>query len=169
MAEPDLRLPSVNAFSEADVHFMRLALAEARVAGDAGEVPVGAVVVKSNAERGDELLGIGHNAPIALNDPSAHAETLAIRRAAETARNYRLTGCTLYVTLEPCVMCAGLIVLARMERLVFAARDIRFGAVRSKFTLADSELLNHRVVVQEGLLAADAAALLSAFFEARRD
>lgn len=151
-------------FSQLDESFMRLALAEARTAGESGEVPVGAVLVS-----GGEVLATGRNAPIRLNDPSAHAEVMAVRRAAEMTSNYRLPGCTLYVTLEPCVMCAGLIVLARVERLVFAARDIRFGGVRSKFVLADSELLNHQVSVEEGLLAADAAELLSSFFEARRE
>jgi tRNA(adenine34) deaminase len=92
----------------------------------------------------------------------------ALREAASQLENYRLAGTTLYVTLEPCVMCAGALVLARIERLVFAARDLRFGAVRSKFRLADSELLNHRLQVEEGLLAADAGALLTGFFEKRR-
>lgn len=152
------------AFSEADEQFMRLALAEARAAKEDGEVPVGAVVVRAGI-----VLANGRNAPIRLNDPSAHAELIALRDAAQGIGNYRLPGSTLYVTLEPCVMCAGLIVIARIERLVFAARDIRFGAVRSKFMLADSELLNHRVSVEEGLLAADSADLLSSFFASRRD
>lgn len=152
------------AFSEADEQFMRLALAEARAAKEDGEVPVGAVVVRAGV-----VLAKGRNAPIRLNDPSAHSELIALRDAAQRIGNYRLPGTTLYVTLEPCVMCAGLIVIARIERLVFAARDIRFGAVRSKFLLADSELLNHRVSVEEGLLAADSADLLSSFFASRRD
>jgi tRNA(adenine34) deaminase len=151
-------------FSIADEQFMRLALAEAKAARMAGEVPVGAVLVRDSV-----VLSHRYNAPIGLNDPSAHAEVLALREAAQKAANYRLTGCTLYVTLEPCVMCAGLIVIARLERLVFAARDIRFGAVRSKFTLADSDILNHRVSIEEGLLASEAAELLSDFFAERRD
>ncbi len=169
MAQFDSEPLSENTFSQRDECYMRLALAEARAAGEAGEVPVGAVVVKNDSLPGNELLGTGHNAPIQQHDPSAHAEVIALRRAAQKTSNYRLSGCTLYVTLEPCVMCAGLIVLCRLERLVFAARDIRFGAVRSKFMLADSELLNHRVVVEEGLLAAEAAALLTTFFGAKRD
>jgi tRNA(adenine34) deaminase len=151
-------------FSIADEQFMRLALAEANAAGRAGEVPVGAVLVRDGI-----VLSSSHSAPVALNDPSAHAEVLALREAAQKAANYRLTGCTLYATLEPCVMCAGLIVIARLERLVFAARDIRYGAVRSKFMLADSDILNHSVSVEEGLLASDAAELLSDFFAGRRD
>jgi tRNA(adenine34) deaminase len=101
-------------------------------------------------------------------DPTAHAEIVALRQAAARAGNYRLNGATLYVTLEPCVMCAGAVVHARIARLVFGARDIRFGGVRSKFRLADSELLNHRVEVAEGVLGAECAALLEEFFRRRR-
>jgi tRNA(adenine34) deaminase len=118
--------------------------------------------------RGGRIVGEGWNRPVASADPTAHAEMGALREAASQLENYRLAGTTLYVTLEPCVMCAGALVLARIERLVFAARDLRFGAVRSKFRLADSELLNHRLQVEEGLLAADAGALLTGFFEKRR-
>jgi len=150
-------------FSEDDRRFMRLALGHARKAGAGGEVPVGAVLV-----RGGRILGEGRNRSIASADPTAHAEMEALRAAANQLDNYRLPGTVLYVTLEPCVMCAGALVLARIERLVFAARDLRFGAVRSKFHLADSELLNHRMLVEEGLLAADAAILLTDFFEKRR-
>jgi tRNA(adenine34) deaminase len=114
-------------------------------------------------------VGEGWNQPVATCDPTAHAEILALRQAAVRLQNYRLLGATLYVTLEPCAMCAGAIVNARVRRLVFAARDLRFGAVRSKFRLADSELLNHRVVVEEGLFAADAGEMLTRFFGARRD
>jgi tRNA(adenine34) deaminase len=105
---------------------------------------------------------------VAASDPTSHAEIEAIRQAAARLGNYRLPGSVLYVTLEPCVMCAGAIVLARLQRIVFAARDLRFGAVRSKFQLADSTLLNHRTEVQEGLFAAEAGGLLADFFEARR-
>ena len=143
---------------------MRRALQLARLACDRDEVPVGAVLVKGNA-----ALGEGFNSPISANDPTAHAEILALRAAAALVRNYRLEGVTLYVTLEPCVMCAGAMVAARVERLIFAARDLRFGGVRSKFQLADSELLNHRVVVEEGLLAAEAGELLRDFFRIRRE
>src|SRR5262249_34908889 len=105
---------------------------------------------------------------IARNDPTAHAETLALREACVHAGNYRLEGATLYSTLEPCVMCAGALVNARVARLVFGARDLRFGGVRSKFRLADSELLNHRVEVVEGVLAVEATRLMQRFFAARR-
>ena len=142
---------------------MRRALALAEQAQAQGEIPVGAVLTQ-----GETSIGEGWNQPIAGADPTAHAEILALRQAALRLGNYRLGGTTLYVTLEPCVMCAGAIVLARIERLVFAARDLRFGAVRSKFRLADSDLLNHRVQVEEGLLAADAAELLASFFNQRR-
>ncbi|HEX4232329.1 MAG TPA: tRNA adenosine(34) deaminase TadA [Bryobacteraceae bacterium] len=143
--------------------FMREALALARKAGEAGEIPVGAVVVL----RG-EVIGRGANKPVSANDPTAHAEIEALRQAARVLNNYRLAGCTLYVTLEPCVMCAGAIVIARIAHLVYAARDLRFGAVRSKFRLADSDLLNHRVEVEEGLQAAESAELLTQFFRERR-
>ena len=119
---------------------MRDALRLARLGEDAGEVPVGAVAVL-----GGEIVAAAYNAPISRNDPTAHAEILALRQAAAKIGNYRLAGVTLYCTLEPCPMCAGALVAARIERLVFGTRDLRFGAVRSKFQLADSELLNHRV------------------------
>src|SRR5207302_11024488 len=102
------------------------------------------------------------------NDPTAHAETLALREASAQVKNYRLETATQYATLEPCVMCAGALVAARTKRLVFGARDLRFGGVRSKFRLADSELLNHRVEVVEGVLAVECVELLRGFFEARR-
>jgi len=114
------------------------------------------------------VLGQGANAPIRTHDPTAHAEMLALRAAARTVNNYRLEGTTLYVTLEPCVMCAGAVVHARVGRLVFGARDLRFGGVRSKFRLADSELLNHRLRIDEGVLGAECAALLQEFFRERR-
>lgn len=142
---------------------MKLALDLASRAQTAGEVPVGAVAVYGGA-----VVGEGWNRPISSGDPTAHAEIEALRQAAVQLKNYRLPGTTLYVTLEPCVMCAGAIVLARVGRLVFAARDIRFGAVRSKFVLADSDLLNHQVQVEEGLLSGETAALLAKFFRDRR-
>ena len=143
--------------------FMQQALALAVEAQAAGEVPVGAIVVVGN-----EVVGRGRNSPIGQNDPTAHAEMLAIREACARAKNYRLDGATLYSTLEPCVMCAGALVTARVATLVFAARDLRFGAVRSKFRLADSDLLNHRVEIVEGVLAADSSRLLQNFFATRR-
>jgi len=149
--------------SPSDDLFMREALRLAREAGAAGEVPVGAVV-----EIGGEMVGRGANSPIARHDPTAHAEILALREAAATIRNYRLEGATIYCTLEPCVMCAGALVAARVTRLVFGARDLRFGGVRSKFQAADSDVLNHRVEVVEGVLAVECVEVLREFFEARR-
>src|SRR5258707_4667328 len=143
--------------------FMREALALAHRAGASGEVPVGAVVVVEG-----RVIGRGANSPIARSDPTAHAEMLALREAAQAAGNYRLEDATLYVTLEPCVMCAGALVAARIKQLVFGTRDLRFGGVRSKFRIADSELLNHRVEIVEGVLAAEYTQLLQRFFEARR-
>ena len=143
---------------------MRRALELARRASAAGEVPVGAVVVCEGTVAGE-----GWNRPISTCDPTAHAEVEALKEAARKLQNYRLPGGTLYVTLEPCAMCAGAIVIARIERLVFAARDLRFGAVRSKFRLADSDLLNHQVQVEEGLLASESADLLAGFFRERRE
>jgi tRNA(adenine34) deaminase len=142
---------------------MREALGLAREAAALGEVPVGAVV-----ENGGQIIGRGRNSAIGRHDPTAHAEILALREAAERTGNYRLEEATLYCTLEPCVMCAGALVAARVKRLVFGARDLRFGGVRSKFQVADSEVLNHRVEVMEGLLGAECVELLQGFFEARR-
>ena len=142
---------------------MREALRLAREAADSGEVPVGAVVAIAG-----EIVGRGWNSPIARNDPTAHAEILALREAAAHIGNYRLEDATLYSTLEPCAMCAGALVAARVARLVFGARDLRFGAVRSKFQIADSELLNHRVEVVENVLPVECVTLLRDFFEQRR-
>lgn len=142
---------------------MRRALGLALQAQSLGEVPVGAVLTRNG-----QILGEGFNCPISKADPTAHAEIIALRKASGVASNYRLPGSTLYVTLEPCVMCVGALVLARVERLVFAARDLRFGAVRSKFRLGDSDLLNHRMQIEEGILAAEAATLLARFFAAKR-
>lgn len=146
-----------------DELFMTEALVLAGLAERAGEVPVGAVLVI-----GDAVVGRGRNSPIGLNDPTAHAEILAVRNAAAAIGNYRLADATLYTTLEPCPMCAGALVAARVRRLVFGARDLRFGGVRSKFRIADSELLNHRVEIVEGVLAVECAELLKKFFEGRR-
>jgi tRNA(adenine34) deaminase len=146
-----------------DEAFLREALDLALEAEQAGEVPVGAVVVLDG-----QVIGRGRNSPIATHDPTAHAEILALREAASAIGNYRLEGATLYVTLEPCVMCAGALVTARLARLVFGARDLRFGAVRSKFRLADAEVLNHRLEVAEGILGAECAELMQRFFAQRR-
>ena len=143
--------------------FMQEALELARQAAASGEVPVGAIVVTEGL-----VTGRGANSPIAKNDPTAHAEMLALREAAQAVGNYRLAEATLYVTLEPCVMCAGALVAARIKRLVFGTRDLRFGGVRSKFRIADTELLNHQVEIVEGVKAAECVELLQNFFAARR-
>jgi tRNA(adenine34) deaminase len=146
-----------------DDDYMREALKLARRAANADEVPVGAVIVL----RG-EVIGAAGNSPIKSLDATAHAEVNAIRQACAAVGNYRLEGADLYCTLEPCAMCAGAIVNARIRRLVFGARDLRFGGVRSKFRIADSELLNHRVEVVEGVLGPECAELLREFFLRRR-
>lgn len=142
---------------------MQRAIALARCAEADGEVPVGAVVV-----RGGEMLGEGWNRPISGHDPTAHAEIVALRAAAQRAGNYRLPGTTLYVTLEPCLMCTGAMVHARVERLVFGAYDPKRGAAGSQFDAFSSPGLNHRVTVQGGVLAEDCMKLLQDFFRERR-
>lgn len=146
-----------------DERFLREALELAFEGEQAGEVPVGAVLVM-----GGTVVARAFNSPIRTNDPTAHAEILVLREAARLAGNYRLPGSTMYVTLEPCAMCAGALVAARVDRLVFGARDLRFGAVRSKFRIADSDLLNHRVEVVEGVLGAEVTELMRRFFLSRR-
>jgi tRNA(adenine34) deaminase len=146
-----------------DRQWMRRALALADHAADAGEVPVGAVLVRDGEE-----LGAGWNAPVGSNDPTAHAEITALRAAAAAAANYRLPGSTLYATMEPCPMCAGAIVQARVARVVYAARDQRWGAVESVFEILGSRRLNHQVECEGGLLAEESARRLKDFFEARR-
>jgi tRNA(adenine34) deaminase len=146
-----------------DEKLMREALVLAQESAAEGEVPVGAIVVQEGI-----VIGRGRNSPLALNDPTAHAEILAIREAARTAANYRLESATLYVTLEPCAMCAGALVNARIARLVFGSRDLRFGGVRSKFRIADSDLLNHRLEIVEGVCSAECLELLQRFFRDRR-
>jgi tRNA(adenine34) deaminase len=142
---------------------MRHALDLARQAEAAGEVPVGCIIVAAG-----EIIGKGRNSPIERLDPTAHAEMLALREAAYALGNYRMEDATMYCTLEPCPMCAGALVAARLGTLVFGARDLRFGGVRSKFQIADSPLLNHRVEIIEGVLGAESTALLQQFFNARR-
>jgi tRNA(adenine34) deaminase len=148
---------------ETDEKWMRIALAEAERARDAGEVPVGAVIVRDG-----EFLSGGCNSQILLNDPSAHAEILAIRAAADASGNYRLAGTTLYVTLEPCLMCAGAILHARIERLVFGAADPKGGAAVSLYRLFEDRRLNHAVAVTEGILREACAEILSGFFRGKR-
>lgn len=151
-------------FSERDLYFMREALREAEAAARKGEVPVGAILV---SEEGD-LLARAHNQPISLCDPTAHAEILALREGAKRLGNYRLLGTTLYVTLEPCPMCAGALVYARVKRLVFGARDAKSGACGSIYNIVNDERLNHRLEVVSGLLEEEAAKLLRDFFKIRR-
>ncbi len=142
---------------------MLRALALAREAASCGEVPVGALVV-----RGGEVVGRGFNAPISRHDPTAHAEVMALRDAAANLGNYRLPGCTLYVTLEPCAMCAGAIMHARIARVVYGARDAKTGVHGSILDLFAEERLNHHATVEGGVLAEECGRLLSDFFAARR-
>ena len=142
---------------------MTAALAQAQEAAEAGEVPVGAVVVKAG-----QIVGAGSNAPIGRHDPSAHAEIQAMRAAAAALGNYRLTDCTLFVTLEPCTMCAGAIMHARISRLVFGAADPKTGACGSVINLFAEERLNHHPVVEAGLMAEQCGELLTRFFRSRR-
>jgi len=147
----------------ADEIFMREALALARQAAAAGEVPVGAVVVKENI-----IVGRGYNQPITARDPSAHAEIIALRDAAEKLGNYRLINCDLYVTLEPCTMCAGAIMQARLRRVIFGAADLKTGACGSVMDLFAETRINHHASVVGGVLADECGTQLSCFFEARR-
>ena len=146
-----------------DESFMTEALALARQAAGAGEVPVGAVVVKDGV-----VIGRGYNRPISAQDPTAHAEVIALRGAAGRLGNYRLTGCDLYVTLEPCAMCAGAIMHARIARVVYGAADPKSGACGSVVNLFSEGRLNHHAAVSGGLMAAEAGELLKAFFAGRR-
>lgn len=150
--------------TEADNYWMKHALELAKKAAALGEVPVGAVLVSAEGE----ILGEGWNGPISRCDPTAHAEIQALRQAAEQVNNYRLPGCTLYVSLEPCLMCAGALVHSRVERLVFAAREPKAGCIESQLAILDAPHLNHRVRWEGGVQADAAAALLSNFFSERR-
>jgi len=154
--------PGLNLLPD-DERFMREALTLAHMAQDDGEVPVGAVVVQAG-----KVIASGRNEPIGRCDPSAHAEIQALRAAGAILGNYRLTGCVLYVTLEPCVMCTGAMVHARIARLVYGAPDPRVGAAGSVFDLARAPQLNHRMEVTSGVLAEDSRALLQGFFRERR-
>ena len=142
---------------------MRAALAEARRGRDEGEVPVGAVVAI-----GDRIIAAAHNQPITLKDPTAHAEVLALREAGRVVGNYRMPDAALYVTVEPCAMCCGAVLQARLARLVFGAADPKAGAVESTYRLLDDRRLNHEVVVTGGVLGEECGALLTAFFRERR-
>jgi tRNA(adenine34) deaminase len=146
-----------------DLHFMQLALAEAKSSAEAGEVPIGAVVIHA----GDVMARSG-NRTIRDNDPTAHAEIVVIREMAQIVHNYRLPGATLYVTIEPCAMCAGAIIQARISRVVYGADDPKGGAFHSCFQILTNAQLNHQVEVTPGVLAMDSASLLQQFFAARR-
>jgi tRNA(adenine34) deaminase len=158
-----VRDPGSAEITEVDERWMGEALALARTAQARGEVPVGAVVVKDG-----DIVGRGGNAPIAATDPTAHAEIAALRDAGRTLANYRLAGCDLYVTIEPCAMCAGAILHARIGRVVFGARDPKTGACGSVIDLFAEPRLNHHATVTGGVLAAECGGLLSEFFGARR-
>ena len=147
-----------------DEHWMQLALEQAEQAAERGEVPVGAVLVRDN-----QLIAAAGNAQITSADPTAHAEVLALRAAAQTEQNYRLPGTTLYVTLEPCTMCCGAMVHARVERVVFATREPKAGAVVSTASALENPSLNHVVAWGEGVLGEHSSQMLSAFFKARRE
>jgi tRNA(adenine34) deaminase len=149
--------------SERDAHFMREALAQGRLALAAGEVPVGAVVV-----HGDTIVGRGHNAPVGSHDPTAHAEIRALREAAQALGNYRLDGCELFVTLEPCAMCSGAMLHARLARIVYAAADPKTGAAGSVIDLFAQKRLNHQTEIEGGVLADEGGMLLAEFFRLRR-
>jgi tRNA(adenine34) deaminase len=146
-----------------DLHFMQRAFELAQQAEKLDEIPVGAVVVYQG-----KIIGEGFNQSILLNDPSAHAEMIAIRQAGTHLNNYRLLDCTLYVTLEPCPMCAGLLVHSRIKRLVYASPDLKTGAAGSAFNLVSSSQLNHQLIVDNGIMAGQCSELLSDFFKRRR-
>jgi len=143
--------------------FMSVAIAQAHLAAEAGDVPIGAVIVRAG-----QVIAAAHNRRIIDADPTAHAEMLAIRAAAEATGDWRLTGCTLVVTLEPCCMCAGAIVLARMDRLVYGASDPKAGAVDTLYSLCNDERLNHQVKVVSGVRGCECGQLLTDFFRAQR-
>ena len=148
---------------EIDNHFMALAFKLAQKAESLNEIPVGAILVSDG-----KIIGEGFNQSIILNDPSAHAEMIAVREAGDTIQNYRMLDCTLYVTLEPCPMCAGLLIHSRIKRLVYASKDDKTGAAGSLINLVNHPKLNHQVEVSQGVMAEECSALLSAFFKRRR-
>jgi tRNA(adenine34) deaminase len=146
-----------------DLDLMQAALDEARLAAEAGEVPIGAVVTREG-----EIISRGQNRVLRAVDPTAHAEIVALRAAAAVLGNYRLAGCTLYVTLEPCAMCAGAMIHARLDRLVFAATDPKAGAAGSVLAVLNHPQLNHQMLVEQGVLGEESAELLRSFFRERR-
>ena len=149
---------------DVDEQWMSRAIAAAHAAQELGEIPVGACIVGEN----DEVLAVAGNRTRTDGDPTAHAEVVALRAAAKSLGNYRLTNAVLYSTIEPCAMCAGALIQARIRRLVYGARDERAGAVASRFRICDSEFLNHRIEITEGVLEAECRELMQAFFRTRR-
>lgn len=159
-----MQVPSIKPNEEVDDHYwMQQALMQAKKAVEVDEVPIGAVLVKDN-----ELIAASYNQPIINHDPSAHAEISCLRLAGQKLENYRLPGTTMYVTLEPCAMCAGALIQARVARLVFAAHEPRSGAVESVFEILNNAQLNHRMEISSGILADESSTLLKNFFKARR-
>ena len=150
--------------TEYDIKFMKLAIEEAKKAGQKAEVPVGAVLV---AESG-EILSLSHNQVITLADPTAHAEILALREAAQKVLNYRLLGTTLYVTIEPCIMCMGVIIHARVARVVFGANDLKWGASGSLYNFAEDVRLNHRPEIIQGVCQDECREMMQEFFRSKR-
>ncbi|MHC4665215.1 MAG: tRNA adenosine(34) deaminase TadA [Planctomycetota bacterium] len=150
--------------SEKDEHFMKLAIETARIAEENGDVPIGAVIVYQ-----DRIIAKAYNQREQLQDPTAHAEIVALTQAAEFVGSWRLEGCTMYVTLEPCCMCAGALVLARMDRLVYGCDDPKAGACKSLYNIVQDERLNHRLEVTPGMLAQDCSTILQDFFQCRRN
>jgi tRNA(adenine34) deaminase len=155
--------PDLDVARQTDEHWMNLALKEAEAAAVEGEVPVGCVVV-----HGGRVVGRGHNRTEALRDPTAHAEILALGAASTAIGNWRLTGATVYITIEPCLMCAGALTLARPDRVVFGTRDPKFGCLGSRYDIATDNRFNHRFTVTEGVRADESAALLQRFFRRKR-
>jgi len=149
---------------DVDEQWMWRAIAAAHAAQELGEIPVGACIVNEN----DEVLAVAGNRTRTDGDPTAHAEIVALRAAAKSLGNYRLTNAVVYSTIEPCAMCAGALIQARIRRLVYGARDERAGAVASRFRICDSDFLNHRIEITEGVLEAECRELMQAFFRTRR-
>ncbi len=149
--------------SESDLEFMRAALEEARTAAERGEVPIGAVIVHEG-----KIIARAHNRTLTDNDPTAHAEMVAIRAAAQTIGNHRLSGTSLYVTVEPCAMCAGALIQARVARLIYGCAEQKGGAVRTCFQVLDHPAVNHRIEITSGILAEECVAVMQEFFAQRR-
>jgi tRNA(adenine34) deaminase len=154
----------VSDLNQNDEYYMRLAIEAAKIAQENGDVPIGAVIVKDG-----QIIGRAYNQREQLQDPTAHAEIIALTQAAAAVENWHLDGCTIYVTLEPCPMCAGALVLARMDRLVYGCADPKTGAIKSLYNIVQDERLNHRLEVTAGVLADECSKLLQDFFKGRRN